>query len=40
MLDLEGLSRDELMGLETRVVTLCRELYDVVHSRSLYAPQR
>lgn len=39
-MDLEGLSRDELMRLETRVVSLRRELYDVVHSRPLYAPQR
>lgn len=39
-MDLEGLSRDELMGLEIRVVSLRRELYDVVHSRPLYAPQR
>lgn len=39
-MDLEGLSRDELMRLETRVVSLRRQLYDVVHSRPLYAPQR
>lgn len=39
-MDLEGVSQDELAGLETRAITLRRELYDVVHSRSLYTPQR
>lgn len=39
-MDLEGLTRDQLGSLETRSTSLRRELYDVVNSRPLYAPQR
>ena len=39
-LNLGDVSRDQLGDLEARSISLRRELYDVVNSRPLYAPQR
>lgn len=38
-LNLGDVSRDQLGDLEARSISLRRELYDVVNSRPLYAPQ-